>query len=70
MLNLAVCDVSGTGVVVPLVIVTQTPPVTLVPVQPVRNVIGVLAEFATMVKFAVNKRSVTGLLGVRDPATA
>jgi len=70
LLNLAVCDVSGSGVVDPLNIATQTPPGTLVPVQPVWNVIGVLAEFATMVKFAVNKRSVTGLLGVRDPETA
>jgi len=67
---LAVCDVSGSGLVDPLVIVTQTPPVTLVPGQPVWNEIGVLAEFATIVKFAVNKRSVTGLLGVRDPETA
>ena len=71
LLNLAVCEVSGSGIPfpAPLETVTQTPPATLVPVQPVWNVIGVLAEFATTVKFAVNKRSVTGLLGVRDPET-
>jgi hypothetical protein len=33
--NVAVWTVSGTGVGVPFVTVTQTPPVTLVPAQPV-----------------------------------
>ncbi len=48
LLNLAVRVVSGSGIPfpAPLETVTQTPPVTLVPVQPVWKVIGVLGVFA------------------------
>ncbi len=43
LLNLAVCTVSGTDANVPAWIVTQTPPGTLVVVQPVWNLIGMFS---------------------------
>jgi hypothetical protein len=46
--NLAVCAVSDSAVVVPLEIVTQTPPATLLLAHPVWNPIGLLADVPVM----------------------
>jgi hypothetical protein len=67
LVNVAAWTISGTGTGVPFAIVTQTPPLTLVFVQPVWKPRLVPEDVPVMLYIAANKRPVVGVEVMPDP---